>query len=105
MRIGRCFSVQCFEQPQFPEKPSAFFCAAQHFHSGRPLWSLEKRRQVEDPDFSGGVYSVSGLSTVNELGISIKEVAKRLEMSSPGMGFLVERGQAIGHENEYHLIG
>ena len=42
---------------------------------------------------------------VNELGMSIREVAKRLEMSPPGVGFSVERGQAIAHENEYHLIG
>ena len=41
---------------------------------------------------------------VNELGMSIRQVAKRLEMSPPGMGFSVERGQAIAHENGYHLI-
>jgi len=41
---------------------------------------------------------------VSELGMSIRQVAKRLKMSSPGVGFSVERGQAIAHENEYHLI-
>jgi len=25
-------------------------------------------------------------------------------MSPPGVGFSVERGEAIAHENEYHLI-
>ncbi len=42
---------------------------------------------------------------VSELGMSIRQAAKRLEMSPPGVGFSVERGQAIAHENEYHLIG
>ena len=41
---------------------------------------------------------------VSELGMSIRQVAKRLEMSPPGVGFSVERGEAIAHENEYHLI-
>ena len=41
---------------------------------------------------------------VSELGMSIRQVAKRLEMSPPGVGFSVERGQAIAYENEYRLI-
>jgi len=41
---------------------------------------------------------------VSELGMSIRQVAKRLEMSPPGVGFSVERGEAIAHENAYHLI-
>ena len=41
---------------------------------------------------------------VSELGMSIRQVAKRLKMSSPRVGFSVERGQAIAHENESHLI-
>jgi len=41
---------------------------------------------------------------VSELGMSIRQVARRLEMSPPGVGFSVERGEAIAHENEYHLI-
>jgi putative transposase len=40
---------------------------------------------------------------VSELGMSIRQVAKRLEMSPPGVGFSVERGQVIARENEYHL--
>jgi len=36
--------------------------------------------------------------------MSIRQVAKRLEMSPPGVGFSVERGEAIAHENAYHLI-
>lgn len=41
---------------------------------------------------------------VSELGMSIRQLAKRLEMSPPGVGFSVERGQVIACENEYHLI-
>ena len=41
---------------------------------------------------------------VSELGMSIRQVAKRLEMSRPGVGFSVERGKAIADENGYCLI-
>jgi len=41
---------------------------------------------------------------VSELGMSIRKVAKRLEMSPPGVGFSVERGKAIADENGYRLI-
>ena len=33
-----------------------------------------------------------------------RELARRLEISSPGVGFSVERGKAIARENRYHLI-
>ncbi len=41
---------------------------------------------------------------VSELGISLRELSKRLEMSPPAVGFSVERGEAIARENGYHLI-
>ena len=41
---------------------------------------------------------------VSELGMSLRELAKRLEMSPPAVGFSVERGEAIAHENGYRLI-
>jgi len=41
---------------------------------------------------------------VSELGMSIRQVAKRLEMSPPGVGFSVERGKAVADENGYRLI-
>ena len=41
---------------------------------------------------------------VSELGISLKELARRLEMSSPGVGFSVEREEAIARENGLQLI-
>ena len=41
---------------------------------------------------------------VTELGMSIRQVVNRLEMSPPGVGFSVERGKAIADENGYRLI-
>ena len=41
---------------------------------------------------------------VSELGMSLRELARRLEMSPPAVGFSVERGEAIARENGYHLI-
>lgn len=41
---------------------------------------------------------------VNELGMSIREVARRLEMSPPGVGFCVKRGKLIAQENNYRLM-
>lgn len=41
---------------------------------------------------------------VSELGISLRELAKRLEMSPPAVGFSVERGEAIAYKNGYRLI-
>jgi len=36
--------------------------------------------------------------------MSLRELAKELEMSPPGVGFSVERGEAIARENGYLLI-
>jgi len=41
---------------------------------------------------------------VRELGISLRELARRLEISPPGVGYSVERGEAIAHEKGYKLI-
>lgn len=41
---------------------------------------------------------------VKALSLSKRELARRLEMSPPGIGYSVERGEAIAHENEYRLI-
>jgi putative transposase len=41
---------------------------------------------------------------VKELGISLRELAKRLEISSPGIGYSVERGETIARENRYRLL-
>jgi len=38
------------------------------------------------------------------LGMSLRELAGRLEMSPPAVGFSVERGEVIARKNEYHLI-
>ena len=42
---------------------------------------------------------------VREIGMSLRELAQDLEMSAPGVGFAVERGEAIAHRNGYKLIG
>lgn len=41
---------------------------------------------------------------VREAGMSQRELARRLEMSGPGVGFAVERGAAIARENNYSLL-
>jgi len=41
---------------------------------------------------------------VREAGVSLRDLAGQLEMSSPGVGFAVERGEAIGTRNGYKLI-
>ncbi len=41
---------------------------------------------------------------VREIGMSLRELAGRLEMNAPGVGFAVERGEAIAHRNGYKLI-
>ena len=41
---------------------------------------------------------------VREIGMSLRELAGRLEMSAPGVGSAVERGEAIAHRNGYELI-
>ncbi len=41
---------------------------------------------------------------VRELGMSLTDLARDLEMSIPGVGFAVERGEAIAHDNKYQLM-
>lgn len=41
---------------------------------------------------------------VQELGISLTELAKHLGITVPGVGYAVERGQAIARDNKYQLI-
>jgi REP-associated tyrosine transposase len=41
---------------------------------------------------------------VRELGISLTELARRLGISVPGVGYSVERGEIIARENDYQLI-
>jgi len=41
---------------------------------------------------------------VSELGMSLRELARRLEMSPPAVGFSVERGERIAHEGRHRLI-
>ena len=41
--------------------------------------------------------------SVQELGISLTELAKHLGITVPGVGYAVERGQAIARDNHYQL--
>ncbi len=41
---------------------------------------------------------------VREIGISIRQMARRLEMSPPAIGYAVERGEAIAEEGGYRLL-
>ena len=41
---------------------------------------------------------------VKALGMSLRELARRLEISPPAVGYSVERGQAIARGNGYRLI-
>jgi len=41
---------------------------------------------------------------VKELGMSLRELSRRLEISPPAVGYSVERGEAIARENGYRLI-
>jgi hypothetical protein len=40
---------------------------------------------------------------VREAGISLRTLAKRLRISAPGVGYAVERGEAIVQESHYEL--
>jgi hypothetical protein len=40
---------------------------------------------------------------LTEMGVSLRELARRLKISSLGVGFSVESGEAIAHENKYDL--
>ena len=42
---------------------------------------------------------------VKELGLSLRELARRLELGPPAVGYSVERGETIARENGYRLTG
>ena len=41
---------------------------------------------------------------VSKLGMSLRELARRLEISPPAMGFSVERGERIARDGGHRLI-
>lgn len=41
---------------------------------------------------------------VNELGISLRELAARLKMTPAGVGYSVQGGESMAHKNEYDLL-
>ena len=58
--------------------------------------------------FRTGVAPLSSLMfciwAVRELGLSLRELARRLELSAPAVGYSVERGEFIARDNGYHLM-
>jgi len=44
------------------------------------------------------------IAAVRELGISCTDLAKQLEMTQPGVGYAVNRGEKIAKENKYQLL-
>ena len=42
---------------------------------------------------------------VRELGMSLSDLARELEMSIPGIGYAVEKGKIIVQDNKYQLTG
>jgi len=42
---------------------------------------------------------------VIELGMSLIDLARELELSIPGVGYAVEKGETIVQDNKYQLIG
>ncbi len=41
---------------------------------------------------------------VRELGMSLTDLARHLGISIPGIGYAVERGEAIARDNNYQLV-
>jgi hypothetical protein len=41
---------------------------------------------------------------VKELGFSLRDLARRMELSSPAIGYCVERGEDIARENNFSLV-
>ncbi len=41
---------------------------------------------------------------VRELGMSLTDLARHLGISGPGVGYAVERGEAIARDNNYQLV-
>lgn len=41
---------------------------------------------------------------VREVGVSLREMARRLEMTAPAIGYAVERGESLAKDNGYRLL-
>jgi len=41
---------------------------------------------------------------VRGLGMSLTDLARELDMTTPGVGFAAERGGVIAHDNKYQLM-
>ena len=61
------------------------------------FWKGRQRSQVK-------ARSVLWYWAVREAGIPLRTMARRLGISSPAVGYAVERGEAIARENHYELL-
>ena len=61
------------------------------FSNGKRQWKVKAR-------------SLFCFWAARELGISLTELAKRLKLSVPGIGYSVERGESVARENGYQLV-
>jgi REP element-mobilizing transposase RayT len=70
------------------------------------IYGMEKREILSKGRQHSRVKARSLLCfwAVREIGMSLRALAGQLEMSAPGVGFAVERGEAIAHVNGYELI-
>lgn len=66
----------------------------------RPLYTMSRGKQARKVK----ARSLFCFWAVSELGMSIKQLAKRFEISSSEVGFAVERSQSIARENGNYLI-
>jgi len=65
------------------------------------ITGIERRKIFRDNKDRG---SLLCFCPVQELGISLAELAKHLGITVSGVGYAVERGQAIARNNNYQLI-
>ena len=68
---------------------------------------MEKHEVFSKGRHQGKVEASSLLAywAVGELGMSPTDLARQLQMSVPGVGFAVQRGETIVRNNKYELIG
>ena len=62
------------------------------------VWEKSRRPQVVD------ARSLCCYWASQELGMSMTDLAKRLNLSQPAISFAVRRGEKIARENHYRLI-
>ena len=72
-------------------------------------WSMIKKLRLKGQDRIRRKVQVEARDllcywAVRELGISCTDLAKQLEMTQPGVGYAVSRGEKIAKEHNYQLL-